>query len=141
VKSEDYVIEMTPWTDAQSDADPDGMTNLEEYNAATDPNDSDSDDDNMPDHWEHTHGLAPLDPNDADGDQDQDEYSNIVEFIHGSDPNDPNSLSEPNMIIVPTDVNSIQSAIDVSIAGDVIEVRRPIIINIDGSPNCQRCRS
>nr|NIW47073.1 hypothetical protein [Gammaproteobacteria bacterium]NIX58067.1 hypothetical protein [candidate division Zixibacteria bacterium] len=64
----------------------------------------------------------PNDPNDAEGDKDQDDYSNIVEFIHGSDPNDANSLSEPNTITVPTDVNSIQSAIDVSIAGDVIEV-------------------
>ncbi|NIS15226.1 MAG: hypothetical protein GWN14_01250, partial [candidate division Zixibacteria bacterium] len=109
-------------SDADADSDGDGLTNTEEYDAGTDPKNADSDADGMPDGWEDTYGLDPNDPNDAEGDKDQDDYSNIVEFIHGSDPNDANSLSEPNTIIVPTDVNSIQSAIDVSIAGDVIEV-------------------
>jgi hypothetical protein len=110
-------------SDAGADDDQDGLANLQEYNAQTDPQDSDSDDDGMPDGWEFERNyLGPTDPNDADNDQDSDGYSNVVEFIHGSDPNDSNSLSEPNTITVPTEVDSIQFAIDVSIEGDVIEV-------------------
>ncbi len=109
-------------TDAESDVDLDGLTNLQEYNAGADPNDADSDDDGMPDDWEYSHGFDPSDSNDAENDQDSDNYSNVVEFFHGSDPNDVNSTSEPNTITVPTDVSTIQGAIDVSIDGDVIEI-------------------
>lgn len=54
-------------------------------------NDCDDDDDNdgMPDTWEETHGLNPLDPSDASQDADDDDKSNLEEYQQGSDPNTP----------------------------------------------------
>jgi parallel beta-helix repeat protein len=108
-------------SDANGDVDDDGLTNLQEYTNNTDPDDDDTDDDNMPDGWEVDNGLNPLE-DDADSDLDTDTYSNIAEYIHSSDPDDPNSLSATMTIVVPTDVGTIQQAIDWSIDGDVIEV-------------------
>jgi len=45
-----------------SDADGDGLTNLEEFEGGTNPVDDDTDHDGMPDDWELAHGLDPLDP-------------------------------------------------------------------------------
>jgi len=56
-----------------------------EYRCADVPVDSDRD--GMPDTWEETAGLDPMDPADANGDADGDGYTNIEEYI--------NSLAQP----------------------------------------------
>jgi hypothetical protein len=48
----------------------------------------DTDSDGMPDVWEFSHGLNPLDPADATGDLDDDQSSNRDEYIAGTDPVD-----------------------------------------------------
>ncbi len=72
-------------TDADDDAEPDGLTNLEEYQQDTDPNDDDTDDEGLTDGAEvNTHST---DPNDADSDDD--ELTDGAEVnIYGTDPND-----------------------------------------------------
>ena len=65
------------------DADADGLTNLEEFKAGTDPNDSDTDTDGMSDAWEVFHGLNATSGSGvagADGDPDDDGITNIDEY-------------------------------------------------------------
>lgn len=47
---------------ASADADSDGLTNLQEYLAGTDPNNPDTDGDGFKDAWEVLHNLNPLEP-------------------------------------------------------------------------------
>jgi hypothetical protein len=76
--------------DASGDADEDGLTNINEYSAGTNPNDADSDDDGMPDGWEVQYGLDPL-VDDAAGDPDGDGFNNLKEYQEETIPNDPKS--------------------------------------------------
>lgn len=70
------------------DLDPEGtleealsaFTNLQEYNAGTDPHQSDSDGDGLPDGWEVFFFLDPTNPLDSDLDLDDDGLTNIDEF-------------------------------------------------------------
>jgi hypothetical protein len=94
--------------DANDDADGDGQTNFEEYNAGTDPTSADapqarqrasgtfllhtgglsmadSDFDGMPDWWELRYGLG-LNSHDASGDLDLDGRSNLAEYLAGQNP-------------------------------------------------------
>jgi len=73
------------------DPDNDEFTNLEEYQAQTNPTDPDTDDDGMPDGWEDQYGLDPLDPSDASDDLDNDGYTNYSEYTLDTDPSDSNS--------------------------------------------------
>lgn len=111
--------------DASDDNDIDGLTNLSEYNNNTDPYDADTDDDYMLDGWEVDNGLEPDDAtgnNGSNGNLDGDAYVNLCEYLHGSDPNnDSNTPQSTTTITVPTEVGSIQSAIDLCIEGDVVE--------------------
>ncbi|HPG01228.1 MAG TPA: hypothetical protein PLE77_14315, partial [Kiritimatiellia bacterium] len=53
--------------DPSGDTDGDGLTDIAEYNAGTDPTHCDTDRDGMDDKWEVDNLLNPLDPNDASG--------------------------------------------------------------------------
>ena len=67
------------------DPDEDGLTNAEEEEQGTDPQDADSDDDGLTDGEEvNDHGTDPLDPN-TDGDG----YTDGEEIAEGWDPLDP----------------------------------------------------
>ncbi|MHC4867457.1 MAG: right-handed parallel beta-helix repeat-containing protein, partial [Planctomycetota bacterium] len=93
-----------------------------EYTNNADPHDQDTDDDFMPDGWEVDHNLAPLVADDGN-DPDQDSHTNLGEYLHGSDPCDVNSVPTSTITItVPTEAGSIQSAVSLSIDGDVVEV-------------------
>ncbi|MCH8815396.1 MAG: S8 family serine peptidase [Chloroflexi bacterium] len=54
--------------------------------------DADDDNDGMPDSYELTHALNPLNPNDAAQDKDGDGFSNRTEFRAETDPSDPASI-------------------------------------------------
>ncbi len=97
--------------DASRDPDGDGWSNLQEYNAGTDPQVDqwagpaqvaspsavldtgayplgftfDQDADGMPDWWEEKYGLRPT-LNDASGNPDRDDYTNLEEYQRGSNP-------------------------------------------------------
>ena len=87
--------------DSKEDLDGDGLSNLEEYKLganSTDPTDSDTDDDTLPDGWEARNSLDPHDPGDATRDSDSDGFNNLEEFLgpdgvpegyDSTDPQDP----------------------------------------------------
>jgi len=104
-------------SDAGLDADLDGLTNLEEFQADTDifNNDSDfdglsdgeevntyltnptfhdSDGDSLRDGWEVLYGFDPLSDADAFDDADGDGFTNRVEFFAGSDPTSAASIPQ-----------------------------------------------
>ncbi|HEX7862675.1 MAG TPA: metallophosphoesterase [Verrucomicrobiae bacterium] len=72
------------------DADGDLLSDSEEARLATNPSDSDSDDDGMPDGWETIYGLLPL-ANDSAMDPDGDGLSNAMEYRAGTNPTDAQS--------------------------------------------------
>ena len=68
---------------AATDQDGDGLTYGLEYLINTQPNDWDSDNDQLPDGWEWQYGLDPLSSSNADGaigDPDGDGFSNLQEY-------------------------------------------------------------
>ncbi len=71
----------------EADEEPDGLTNLEEFENNTDPLDADSDDDGLSD-GEEVH-VFESDPN--DGDSDDDGLGDAAEVAAGTDPGDPDS--------------------------------------------------
>jgi len=79
------------------DFDSDGMVDLAEYDAGTDPKNPDSDGDGLPDGWESAYGFNPLlaaGDDGAEGDPDADGMTNHQEFLAGTSPNDPKSVFE-----------------------------------------------
>ncbi|MCJ8269966.1 MAG: M4 family metallopeptidase, partial [Psychrosphaera sp.] len=108
-----YALDPANAQDGTLDSDNDGLTNIEEYQSGTIPNNADSDGDNLsdsdelnthgtnplladtdadklPDNWEVAHGFNPLVANDVAIDSDNDSYSDWIEFKAGSDPKDIN---------------------------------------------------
>ncbi len=81
-----YGLDPTDPADANADPDGDGLTNLQEYRAGTNPRNPDTDGDGMPDGWEVRNGLNPLDPTDAAQDPDHDGLTNLQEYLAGTDP-------------------------------------------------------
>lgn len=70
--------------DPEGDADLDGLTNQQEYDLGTNPYARDSDEDGIPDGFEISNNLNPLDPLDALLDSDDDGLENLKEFQFGT---------------------------------------------------------
>ena len=81
-----YGLDPADPADAALDADGDGITNLAEFLAGTDPTSPDTDNDGMPDAFELANGLCPF-ADDALDDADSDGLLNAEEMILGTDPN------------------------------------------------------
>lgn len=81
-----YGLNPTNSADAASDADDDGLTNLEEWTLQTNPISWDTDGDGMGDKWEADNALNPLSPADKDGDDDNDGLQNFTEHLEYTNP-------------------------------------------------------
>ena len=77
--------------DRDSDADNDGLTNYQEYENNTNPQNKDTDGDKISDKWEVLNNLNPT-VDDAELDPDGDFYTNFEEFQNNTDPNDIDSI-------------------------------------------------
>jgi len=73
------------------DTDGDGILDGREADYGTNPRNPDSDGDGIPDGWEVDNGLDPLHGNDAGNDPDGDGLTNLEEYQHGTDPHDGDS--------------------------------------------------
>jgi hypothetical protein len=76
--------------EAPADSDNDGISDEEEEDAGTDPNDEDTDDDGIPDGVEVDNGLDPT-VDDAGDDNDGDGLDNSEEIDAGTDPGNPDT--------------------------------------------------
>jgi len=110
--------------DAGSDADNDGLSNVEEYLAGTDAGNPDSDGDGLPDGWEVANGFDPLDDGSIDvnngpsGDPDGDGFTNLEEYLGDSDPQDTDSSP------VPMPLGPISLVVIALAAAGVVKLRR-----------------
>jgi hypothetical protein len=106
-----------------ADSDGDGLSDGDELNIhGTSPTLSDTDGDGLSDGLEIANSLDPL-TKDLGSDIDGDGYTKIQEVYHDSDPNDFDSQPAITTLLMPTDIDSIQFAIDnIVIHGDTIEV-------------------
>ena len=68
------------------DADGDGVRDIDEFKAGTDPLVADTDGDGLPDRWEIRCGTDPTNPDDAHADPDGDGVDNAAEYELGTDP-------------------------------------------------------
>jgi len=99
-----------------SDEDGDGLSNLNEYLAGTDPNNHDTDGDGAPDGWEVDHGFDPLDGTDATQDSDGDGFTSLQEYLAGTNPRDPSSLPLPPVADAGKDAN-VRTGLPVTLDG------------------------
>ncbi len=91
--------------DGKGDLDGDGLSDLDEYLAGTDPGKADTDGDGAPDGWEVNNGFDPLDRTDAALDADGDGFTNLQEYVAGTDPGNPDSKPLPPVADAGKDLN------------------------------------
>ena len=104
-----------PWTTATSDDNNKGMANIGQLKAVFSLKfetvaGHDTDSDGMPDLWEVTNNLDPLDPSDASMDASNNGFSNLEVYLLGSAPNKPWELADliaSNPIQPPPDVHQL----------------------------------
>ena len=77
--------------EAYADPDADGLDNLAEQAAGTDPHDPDPDGDGIPDGDESIRGMNPLSSSDGRSDADGDGLSAAREYALGTDPSNPDT--------------------------------------------------
>ena len=82
---EKYGFDFLSPADAVLDSDSDGLDNLSEFAAGSNPHQPDTDSDGMPDAWEAKNGTLPFIV-DALEDPDNDGLVNVEEFRHGTNP-------------------------------------------------------
>ena len=70
-----------------NDIEPDGLTNILEYQNNTKPNNGDTDSDGLPDGWEVNNGLNPV-IFDSSDDDDSDGLVNLLEYQYNTNPHD-----------------------------------------------------
>jgi len=116
--------------DGGEDFDNDGLSNLEEYAAETDPNNQDSDSDGMPDGWEVDHALDPNDASDADLDADNDGVSNLNEYLNAADTVSPAITFTPEITI---NASGIYTAIPTSNVTAVDAIDGTVAVTIEGN--------
>ena len=97
------------YDDAGLDPDQDGLTNLQEWQYRTDPNNPDTDGDGASDGWEITYLLHPKGDYDGVMDYDGDGHMNWQEFISGTDPTNVLSVFSINTIATPAASNLVLS--------------------------------
>lgn len=95
----EHGLDPTNSMDADLDPDQDGLTNLQESVALTDPLDPDTDSDRLPDGYEVTAGFDPT-VSDSDQDADGDGYTNYQEYLAGTDPAAVGSVLPDNSVLV-----------------------------------------
>ena len=94
-------------SDGTENPDDDDLTDLQEFQNGTDPNNEDTDDDGMQDGWEVGYGLDPL-VNDAFDDTDDDGFCNWREYLGGTDPANPADMPAPSTIFVDDDASGFE---------------------------------
>jgi hypothetical protein len=73
-------------SDRKADPDGDGLGNLEEFLAGSNPMNPDTDGGGVPDGWEVKYGLDPTNPDDDAFDMDNDGWDNLKEWQVGTNP-------------------------------------------------------
>jgi hypothetical protein len=124
--------------DATTDADVDGLSNLEEYRVGSNPLEPDSDGDLLPDGWEVQQGLSPADFADAMADPDGDGVPTLWEHARGTNPRDASSRPPTNRVVSAQgggDHTSLQAAFNAASDWDIIEVREGTYSRFTAQPS------
>jgi hypothetical protein len=126
----EYGLNPSDPADAGLDSDSDGLTNLEEFLAESNPQKIDTDLDGMSDNWEVSYGLCPF-INDSIEDPDSDGLVNAEEYLQGSEPvavdTDGDGLCDHDEKILGTNPREIDS---VTIGDELVSANSGSVINI-----------
>jgi len=121
---------------AGGDADGDGLENVDEYNAGTNPNNEDTDGDGMGDYWEVLYDvLNPLDANDVYENPDGDDCNNILEIDFGMDPGIADDPPAYVKIVPSLSYPTLNDAISAAADGDIIVVKPGIHTEVPDGEN------
>lgn len=127
---EKYGFDFLSPADAVLDSDNDGLDNLSEFAAGSNPHQPDTDSDGMPDAWEAKNGTLPFIV-DALEDPDNDGLVNVEEYLQGSEPvavdTDGDGLCDHDEKILGTNPREIDS---VTIGDELVSANSGSVINI-----------